>query len=85
MDQLLSTIQLDSTEETREVSADVETPQEIDANINPTITYNKGGGIVKSLSYILGDVTFTKGLSVIFIPTLYYTKKTKNLTVNSSF
>lgn len=66
MDQLLSTIQLDSTEDTREVSADVETPQEIDANINPTITYNKGGGIVKSLSYILGDVTFTKGLSVIF-------------------
>lgn len=65
MDQLLSTIQLDSTEDTREVSADVETPQEIDANINPTITYNKGGAIVKSLSYILGDVTFTKGLSVI--------------------
>lgn len=41
MDQLLSTFQLDSTEDTREVSADVETPEEIDANVNPTITYNK--------------------------------------------
>lgn len=41
MDQLMITIQADSTDDTREVSADVETPEEIDANINPTITYRK--------------------------------------------
>lgn len=38
---LMGTLQLDSTDDTREVSADVETPEEIDANINPTITYQK--------------------------------------------
>ena len=69
---------------------DVQTPQEINQNINPTITYNKviiclylpylecfmfiyfkikftkGSGIVRMLSYILGDDTFTRGLSVTF-------------------
>jgi aminopeptidase N len=57
-------IHKDSTDETREVSADVNTPEEIDKNINPTITYGKGGAIVKMLSYVLGKQTFQKGLQV---------------------
>lgn len=64
MDQLLITLHSDASDDTREVSADVETPEQIDANINPTITYRKGGGLVQMLSYILGDETFTRGLSV---------------------
>ena len=38
---LTDIIQSDSTDETREVSVDVNTPEEIDGNINPTITYGK--------------------------------------------
>lgn len=64
MDQLLITLHADATDDTREVSADVETPEQIDANINPTITYRKGGGLVQMLAYILGNDTFTRGLSV---------------------
>ena len=61
---LTDVIQQDSTDETREVSVDVNTPEEIDANINPTITYGKGGSIVKMLTYVLGEDTFRKGLTV---------------------
>ena len=56
----------DSTDETREVSADVNKPDEIDQNINPTITYGKGGSIVRMLTYILGKETFQRGLNVKF-------------------
>ena len=59
-------IQSDSSDETREISTDVNTPEEIDANINPTITYGKGGAIVKMLTYILGEETFRRGLTSYF-------------------
>jgi aminopeptidase N len=48
------------------VSAQVNTPDEIDSNINPTITYGKGSAIVKMLTYILGEETFRTGLSKYF-------------------
>lgn len=40
-DLLLTVIQADSSETTRPVSLDVNTPEEIDNNIDPTITYGK--------------------------------------------
>lgn len=40
-DVLVGTLQSDATDDTREVSADVETPEQINSNINPTITYSK--------------------------------------------
>ena len=78
-------IQLDSDDGTREVSAEVSSPDEINDNINPTITYGKvclnpdikillflflntfflkAGSVVKMASYILGDDTFRRGLTV---------------------
>lgn len=78
MDQLLITIHADATDDTREVSADVETPEQINDNINPTITYRKGGAIVQMLSYVLGEDTFTRGLSVTIIFTLYLLKINKS-------
>ncbi len=41
MELLTDIIQLDAKETTRPVSIDVNTPKEIDANIDPTITYGK--------------------------------------------
>jgi len=38
---LTDVIQLDAKESTRAVSIDVNTPEEIDENIDPTITYGK--------------------------------------------
>ena len=57
-------IESDSDNSTRPVSLDVNTPEEIDGNISPTITYGKGSAMVKMLSYILSDKVFTKGLTV---------------------
>jgi aminopeptidase N len=63
-DLLLNVIQSDSSDTTRPVSLDVNTPEEIDANIDPTITYGKGSSIVKMLRYLLGESTFRTGLEV---------------------
>jgi aminopeptidase N len=65
---LTDIIQQDSTDQTREVSADVTTSDEINQNLNPTITYGKGASIVNMLTYVLGEETFKKGL------TSYFTK-----------
>lgn len=46
-DLLVSVIQLDSIENTRPVSLIVNTPEEIDANYSPTITYGKVGQYFK--------------------------------------
>jgi aminopeptidase N len=63
---LTDIIQQDSTDQTREVSADVNTPDEINSNLNPAITYGKGSSIVKMLTYVLGDETFRRGLTRYF-------------------
>ncbi len=63
---LTDIIQQDSNDQTREVSAEVNSPQEIDANINSVITYGKGSAIVKMLTYILGKETFRRGLTRYF-------------------
>ncbi len=59
-------IQQDSTEQTREISAEVYTPEEINENLNPTITYGKGSAVVKMLTYVLGQDTFRAGLTRYF-------------------
>jgi aminopeptidase N len=54
----------DSTDDTRKLSMTVDTPDDIDATYNPTITYGKGASIVRMVDYILGDETFRRGLTV---------------------
>jgi aminopeptidase N len=54
----------DSTDETRRLSISVDTPDDIDATYNPTITYGKGASIVRMVDYILSDETFRRGLTV---------------------
>ncbi|CAF0711353.1 unnamed protein product [Brachionus calyciflorus] len=65
-DLLMNVIQSDSSDTTRPVSLDVNTPEEIDANIDPTITYGKGSSIVKMLLYVLGEDTFRNGIEKYF-------------------
>ncbi|CAF0852077.1 unnamed protein product [Brachionus calyciflorus] len=61
-DVLMNVIQSDSSDTTRPVSLDVNSPEEIEDNFNPTITYGKGSSIVKMLLYILGEDTFRNGI-----------------------
>jgi aminopeptidase N len=61
---LLNVIQADSSDTTRPVSLEVNTPEEIESNIDGTITYGKGSSIVRILNYVLGDDTFRRGLTV---------------------
>ena len=46
---LLNVIESDSENSTRPVSLEVNTPEEIDGNISPTITYDK----VRTIAFIL--------------------------------
>jgi aminopeptidase N len=61
---LLNVIQADSSDTTRPVSLEVNTPEEIESNIDGTITYGKGSSIVRLLNYVLGEDTFRRGLTV---------------------
>jgi aminopeptidase N len=54
----------DSTDDTRRLSMTVNSPDDIEATYNPTITYGKGASIVRMVNYILGDETFKRGLTV---------------------
>ena len=70
INRLLNVIQADSFDTTRPVSLDVNEPEEIESNIDPTITYGKGSSIVRILYYSLGEDTFKRGLTVSFLTLL---------------
>jgi aminopeptidase N len=63
---LTNIIQSDAKESTRPVSLDVNTPEEIDANIDPTITYGKvlRKSFLKYQDY-LSNFSHKKGSSVV--------------------
>jgi aminopeptidase N len=57
----------DSNENYNPINYEVNSPNEIESIINPIITYGKGSAIVRMLSYILGEKTFIKAISVSYI------------------
>ena len=59
-------IQADAEVNVRAISLDANTPEEIDAMVDPTITYGKGSAVVRMLQYILGKTTFEKALTEYF-------------------
>lgn len=44
---------------------EINSPAEIDSNVDPIITYGKGSAIVSMANYILGESTFRNGITVI--------------------
>ena len=69
---LLNVIESDSDNSTRPVSLEVNTPEEIDGNINPTITYGK-----VSIFIILTSLSFLTSLT-------FFVKKCKFYTWNNA-
>jgi aminopeptidase N len=72
MDQLLglliSIIQEDASNSTRPISSNTNSAVEIMLAIDPIITYGKGSAICRMLTYVMGEETFDRGITVyIFI------------------
>ena len=65
MNVIFNVFQADSEEIIRPLSPGVvNTPEEIDAMVDGTITYGKGSAVVRMLNYILGESTFNNALTV---------------------
>ena len=63
---ILGVIHADAAPKVRAISIDANTPEEIDAMVDPTITYGKGSAIVRMINYILGEKTFNRALTAYF-------------------
>lgn len=60
----MSVQEIDSIASTRPISTDIRSAEEIHTNIEPIITYGKGSAVVRMLTYILGEDSFDKGITV---------------------
>ena len=60
---LFSIQHLDSVASSHPISVDVNNPDEI-SEIFDSITYGKGGSVIRMMHYFLGESVFQKGLNV---------------------
>jgi aminopeptidase N len=71
MDQLLglliSIIQEDASNTTRAISSNTNSAVEIMLAIDPIITYGKGSAICRMLTYVMGEETFDRGITVNYL------------------
>lgn len=63
---LLDVLNADAGNSVRALSQDANTPEEINAMVDPTITYGKGSGVVRMLNYVLGSESFYQALTAYF-------------------
>ncbi len=77
---LISIAQDDASNYTRAISTNTNSAIEIMMSVDPIITYGKGAAIVRMVTYIMGEETFDRGITVFlfFLSNLFNFYKIKN-------